>query len=71
MRSERLQLEVGGVSRHRQDANRVCMAKASLPSLHGNYRGVGLDDLQLQGILKTKADAVVDLLGINYKHVIS
>ena len=37
------------------------MAKTTLPSLDSNNGSVGLDNLQRQSALQSKADAVVDL----------
>lgn len=59
--AEWLHLQISRVRRHRQDAQRVSVAKSTFPALHSNDGGVGLDDVQLQCILQSKPDTVVDL----------
>ena len=56
-----LQLKISIVSRNRQDAHSVGVAKTTLPSLDSNNGSVGLDNLQSQSALQSKADTVVDL----------
>lgn len=46
---------------HAENTDGVCMAQSSLPALNGNDGVSGLDDLQVQSSLETKADTVVDL----------
>ena len=60
-----LQLKISIVSRNRQDAHSVGVAKTTLPSLDSNNGSVGLDNLQRQSALQSKADTVVDLQKIS------
>lgn len=56
-----LDRQVCALSGHRQDAQRVGVSKTTLPALHSNNGGASLDDVQLQRIAQTEANAVVDL----------
>lgn len=61
VRTKGLELEVGGISGHREHTERVCVSQAALPALHGNNRGVCPYDVQLERVLEAEADAVVHL----------
>ena len=59
--AEGLQLQVGLVGEHGQDAQGVGVAEATLPALHGNDGRASFDDAQLEGLAQTVPDTVVDL----------
>lgn len=61
VRAQVLHLEVGSVCRHRQNTHRVGVAQAALPSLDGDDRRAGLDEVERERATKTEPDAVVDL----------
>lgn len=54
-------IQVGQVGGNRQNANGVSVAQAALPALYSDNGGARLDDVELQRIPQSEADAVVDL----------
>lgn len=60
-----MQLEVGIVCGNRQDTKGVGVSQTTLPTLDCDDGGSSLDQIQLQGIAKTKPNAIVHL--INYR----
>ena len=61
VRPQRLELEVGGISRDVEDTKGVGVTQTALPALDGNDGRAWSDEIQFQGILQTKPDAVVDV----------
>ena len=61
LRAEWLQLQVGGVGRHRENAQRVRVAETALPALDGDDSRASFDDVEFECTAQTKADTVVDL----------
>jgi hypothetical protein len=63
IRPESLQLQVSEIGRHRQYAQRIGVAKATLPTLHRDHSRAALDDIQRQCASQAKSNAIVDLDG--------
>ena len=61
MRTERLLLQIGRVSRDGEDTESVGVAQTALPALDSNDYSAGLDDVELECRSETEADTVIDL----------
>ena len=61
VRAQRLHLEVRRVGGHRKDTHRVRVAQTALPSLDGNDRRTGLEQVERERATETEPDTVVDL----------
>ena len=59
VRAQGLLRKVGRVRGHRQNAERVRVAKTALPALYSDDGAPRLDDVELEGIRETEADTVV------------
>ena len=61
VRAQGLLHQVCRIGGHRQDAQRVRVAKAALPALHRDDGRASLDDVERESVSEAEADTVVDL----------
>ena len=65
VRAQGLLHQVCRIGGHRQDAQRVRVAKAALPALHRDDGRASLDDVERESVSEAEADTVVDLQKIS------